>query len=139
MMRILERAKPKGQIVEILVKQFFTDNPDVERAVIEIKEDKATRSDKQNRLYWEWAKIIGDELGYSKDEVHVLLGDKFLEKIVVQGKHKTIEQIPSTTTLKVSEFKDYLEQIDMFMAEYGIMLPRPEDLYYESMGIKRSK
>jgi len=23
------------------------------------------------------------------------------------------------------------------MSEYGIILPRPEDLYYESMGIKR--
>jgi hypothetical protein len=37
----------------------------------------------------------------------------------------------------VGEFKDYLEQIDIFVSEYGIMLPRPEDLYYESMGIKR--
>ena len=138
MKRILERTKPKGQIVEILVKQFFTDNPDVEKAVIEIKEDKASRSTKQNRLYWEWCGLIGESLGYNKDEVHVLLGDKFLDKIIVQGKHKTIEQIPSTTTLKVSEFKEYLEQIDMMMAEYGIMLPRPEDLYYESMGITRS-
>ena len=38
------------------------------------------------------------------------------------------------TKLKVKEFKDYLEQIDMFISEYGIILPRPEE-YYESMGI----
>jgi hypothetical protein len=42
----------------------------------------------------------------------------------------------STTDLKVGEFKDYLEQIDIFASEYGIVLPRPEDLYFESMLIK---
>lgn len=136
--RVLERLKPKRDILEDAIHAFFKDNPDADKVVIEIKPDKDSRSTKQNRLYWEWCGIIGEELGYNKDEVHVLLGDKFLDKIIVQGKHKTIEQIPSTTTLKVSEFKEYLEQIDMMMAEYGIMLPRPEDLYYESMGITRS-
>lgn len=138
MRTVLERSKPKREKIEAGIKLFLTNNPDVERFVIEIKEDKDSRSTKQNRLYWEWCGLIGESLGYNKDEVHVLLGDKFLDKIIVQGKHKTIEQIPSTTTLKVSEFKEYLEQIDMMMAEYGIMLPRPEDLYYESMGITRS-
>ena len=138
MRTVLERSKPKREKIEAGIKLFLTTNPDVERFVIEIKEDKDSRSTKQNRLYWEWCGLIGESLGYNKDEVHVLLGDKFLDKIIVQGKHKTIEQIPSTTTLKVSEFKEYLEQIDMMMAEYGIMLPRPEDLYYESMGITRS-
>jgi hypothetical protein len=48
-----------------------------------------------------------------------------------------IKELRSTTKLKVKEFKDYLEQIDILMSEYGIILSRPEDLYYESMGIKR--
>lgn len=136
MKRFLNRDKPKQEVIEHLVRSFYAENPKVDRAVIEIKADKMTRSDKQNKLYWMWAKLIGDELGYTKDEVHVLLGDKFLEKITVEGKHKTIEQIPSTTSLKVSEFTEYLSEIDHFMAEYGITLPHPEDLYYDSMGYK---
>ena len=111
-------------------------NSDCEKAVIEIKQDKMNRSDKQNRLYWKWAAIIADELGYNKDEVHVVLGDKFLEKTVVNTKDKTIEAIPSTRDLKVDQFAKYLTDIDNLMAEYNISLPHPEDLYYEAMGYK---
>ena len=49
------------------------------------------------------------------------------------SRHLAIE----TKKLKVGEMKDYLETVDMFAAEWGIILPRPEDLYYESMGIKK--
>ena len=55
----------------------------------------------------------------------------------MQKKTATIKELKSTTKLKVGEMKDYLEQIDIFVSEYGIMLPRPEDLYLESMGYKK--
>ena len=82
-------------------------------------------------------KRIGGELGYTKDETHVILRDKFLGYTETTTKLSVIKELRSTTKLKVKEFKDYLEQIDILMSEYGIILPRPEDLYYESMGIKR--
>jgi hypothetical protein len=44
-------------------------------------------------------------------------------------------KIPSTKTLKVAEFKAYLELIDREMGLMGIMMPHPEDLYYEAMGL----
>lgn len=136
MKRVIERTKPKQHILQMLIRDFFGSH-DCEKAIIEITEDKDSRSVKQNKLYWEWVSVIGNELGYTKDETHAILRDKFLGYTETTTKFSVIKELRSTTKLKVKEFKDYLEQIDMFVSEYGIMLPRPEDLYYESMGIKR--
>ncbi len=137
MKRIIERTKEKRHIVESMIVSHFSQFPEDEKAIIEIKQDKDSRSTKQNRLYWEWVSVISSELGYTKDETHMLLRDKFLGyNEVTPKKGDTIRELRSTTKLKVGEFKDYLEEIDMFVAQYGIILPRPEDLYYESMGYK---
>ena len=137
MKRVIERHKGKSQIFQTMVTTFFNKYPDADKAIVEIREDKDSRSTKQNRLYWEWVSVVGNELGYTKDETHMLLRDKFLGyNEITTKKGETIRELRSTTKLKVGEFKDYLEEIDMFVAQYGIILPRPEDLYYESMGIK---
>ena len=137
MKRIIERTKPKQHILQMLIRDFFG-STDCDKAVIEIMEDKDSRSTKQNRLYWEWiGTVISPELGYTKDEAHMILRDKFLGyNEITTKKGETVRELRSTTKLKVGEFKDYLEQIDMLMAEYGIVLPRPDDLYLESMGYK---
>lgn len=136
MKRVIERSKPKQHILQMLIRDFFGSH-DCDKAIIEIMEDKDSRSTKQNRLYWEWINVIGTETGYTKDETHMLLRDKFLGyNEVTTKKGETIKELKSTTKLKVGEMKDYLEQIDIFASEYGIVLPRPEDLYYESMGYK---
>ena len=137
MKRVIERTKPKQHILESMIQAHFKEYPDSDKAIIEIKDDKESRSVKQNRLYWEWVSVIGGELGYTKDETHAILRDKFLGYTETTTKLSVIKELRSTTKLKVKEFKDYLEQIDILMSEYGIILPRPEDLYYESMGIKR--
>jgi ribosomal protein L7/L12 len=135
--RVIERTKPKQHILESMIQAHFKEYPDADKAIIEIKDDKESRSVKQNRLYWEWVSVIGGELGYTKDETHAILRDKFLGYTETTTKLSVIKELRSTTKLKVKEFKDYLEQIDILMSEYGIILSRPEDLYYESMGIKR--
>ena len=137
MKRVIERTKPKQHILESMIQAHFKEYPDSDKAIIEIKDDKDSRSIKQNRLYFQWVSVIGSELGYTKDETHVILRDKFLGYTETTTKLSVIKELRSTTKLKVKEFKDYLEQIDILMSEYGIILPRPEDLYYESMGIKR--
>jgi hypothetical protein len=45
-------------------------------------------------------------------------------------------KIPSTKKLKVKDFAAYLERIDMEMSLMAIMLPRPDDLYWNAMGVK---
>jgi len=138
MKRIIERKKEKRHIIETMIVSHFSQFPDSDKAIIEIKDDKDSRSVKQNRLYWEWINVIGNELGYTKDETHILFRDKFLGyNELTTKKGATIKELKSTTKLKVGEMKDYLEQIDIFVSEYGIMLPRPEDLYLESMGYKK--
>ena len=136
MKRVIHRNKGKAHILQMMCRDFFGAN-DVEEAVVEIKPNKLTRSNAQNNLYWEWISIVSDELGYTKDETHALLRDKFLGYNEYQNKKgNNIKELRSTTKLNTTEFKDYLEQIDILMAEYGITLPRPEDLYYKAMGIK---
>ena len=135
MKRVIERSKPKQHILQMMIRDFFGAH-DGNKAVIEIMEDKDSRSTKQNSLYWNWINVM-TETGYTKDEMHTILRDKFLGYNEVTTKTGVIKELKSTTKLKVGEMKDYLEQIDIFASEYGIMLPRPEDLYYESMGYKR--
>jgi hypothetical protein len=129
---VIERKKEKRHIIESMIVSHFHEFPESDKAIIEIKEDKDSRSTKQNRLYWQWIKVM-TETGYTKDEMHVIMRDKFLGYEEVTTKTNVIRVLRSTTDLKVGEFKDYLEQIDIFASEYGIVLPRPEDLYFESM------
>lgn len=135
MKRVIERTKEKRHIVESMIVSHFSQFPDDEKAIIEIRRDKDNRSTKQNNLYWMWLKVLS-ETGHSEDELHTILRHKFLGYTEVTTKGETIKELRSTTKLKVGEFKEYLEEIDMFSAQYGIILPRPEDLYYESMGYK---
>ena len=130
--RVIERIKEKRNIIETMVVSHFSEFPEDDNAIIEIKQNLDSRSTKQNRLYWQWIKVM-TETGYTKDEMHSILRDKFLGYDEVTTKTNVIRVLRSTTDLKVGEFKDYLEQIDIFASEYGIVLPRPEDLYFESM------
>ena len=134
MKRVIERKKEKRHIIESMIVSHFSQFPEDDKAVIEIKQDKDNRSTKQNRLYWEWINVLGTETGYTKDEMHTILRDKFLGYNEVTTKTEVIKELRSTTKLKVGEMKDYLEKIDIFASEYGIVLMRPDDLYYESMG-----
>jgi hypothetical protein len=135
MKRVIERTKEKRHIIESMVVSHFSEFPEDDDAIIEIKRNLDSRSTKQNKLYWQWLTVM-TETGYTKDEMHSILRDKFLGYDEVTTKTNVIRVLRSTTDLKVGEFKDYLEQIDIFASEYGIVLPRPEDLYFESMLIK---
>jgi len=100
-----------------------------------IKPYRKSRSASQNALCWQWIAIIADELGYTKDEMHEVMAEKFLEPVIVEALGERIERRKSTTKLKVAEFTEYLRDIEVFAAsELGIVLPRPEDRYYEAMG-----
>ena len=108
------------------------------------KEPKTTsRSASQNRLYWMWLKVIEDETGMPK--LDYLEDDKWHKGIHTRFKCDFIDKefyadgsmkIPSTKKLKVKDFAAYLERIDMEMSLMAIMLPRPDDLYWNAMGVK---
>tara|TARA_R110002012_G_scaffold236593_1_gene410335 strand:- start:402 stop:824 length:423 start_codon:yes stop_codon:yes gene_type:complete len=126
--KVIYKDKPKEATFKSLIQVFFKEYPDADIATVYIEKGKPKRSTAQNKLYWTWIGIIASELGYTKDEMHIILGDRFLKKIeVVTKKGKEIAQIPSTTQLTVDEFIDYLCEIEMLCDEWDITLPRNDD------------
>ena len=137
MKRVIERKKEKRHIIESMIVSHFSQFPDDEKAIISIDRDILTRSGAQNKLLWMWNKIIGDEIGHNKDDMHDKLVRKLLGTVESTDFDGNItNRAIETKTLKVAEMKDYLEEVDRFVGEYGIVLPRPEDLWWKSMGIK---
>jgi len=106
---------------------------------MEIKKVESKRSIAQNSLYWMWLTIIGNEVGYTKDEMHDVLRHTLLQPVITEAMGKVVEQLPSTTKMKIGEFTEYLTAIEQWSAEMGILLPKPEDVYYTAMGYTRKR
>tara|TARA_R110002012_G_scaffold7562_4_gene35264 strand:+ start:1766 stop:2134 length:369 start_codon:yes stop_codon:yes gene_type:complete len=75
----------------------------------------SSRTHYQNNYYWKIAcKFFGEELGYTKEEMHEVLKDKF--------------NIESTSKLDMDEFRDYLDRIIRWAAiNFQITLPDPDE------------
>tara|TARA_R110002096_G_scaffold288341_1_gene482088 strand:+ start:5493 stop:5912 length:420 start_codon:yes stop_codon:yes gene_type:complete len=98
---------------------------------------KKARSNKQNRLYWDWMTIVSAETGYTKLEAHEAFRDKFkdaygLEKTGSLGGHDFTIRV-STKTLEPSVFAQYMQDIERFcMDTLNLYLPHPEDQHHGS-------
>ena len=105
---------------------------------MECKPYKKNRSLSQNKLYFMWMKVIGDSIGYTSEEMHAIMADKFLTTEFVEYGGDKIKRDKSTSKLNTKEFTEYLEKIDRWAAsEMGIVLPSPGELIWDAMGIKR--
>lgn len=83
-----------------------------------IKERNSDRSLEQNARLWELYTSVGNYLGYTSQEVHELMGYKFLliEKNI--GREK-ITRIQSTTKLNVKDMQAYQEKIEAWASNLG--------------------
>ena len=133
---------------------------------VTVKKYDETLSDKQRRIYFKWVGIIASELGYTKDEQHIALKERFLMPIFLEdfdnhnhytlmdgwknlqivkearpdlydGLYQSILASVSITNASAINMREYLTEIDNLARGLGIALPKPEDIYYEAMGIKR--
>ena len=107
----------------------WMDNLDGKECVITIGEKKNQRSMSQNAYYnGVVLKIIGEHLGYDRDEVHEILAAKFLKKISkVDGVDMVV--VRSTTSLTTDEMSNYIEKCKRFSAmELGCFIPEPENI-----------
>ena len=79
---------------------------------IELKET-GVRSAQQNNYYWKVVvKVFGDELGYTREEMHEVLKNEF--------------KIESTSKLDRDEFRDYLDKIIRWASiHFQILIPDP--------------
>ena len=108
--RILKRDKPKAEIIENMTRTFFK-NFSGEEAVISIKPNKMTRTQKQNAMYWAILEQVRKETGNTKDAIHVHCQTEFLETRIeeVAGLPRLV--LKSTASLNTKEFGVYLDDV----------------------------
>jgi hypothetical protein len=83
-----------------------------------IKERNSDRSVEQNARLWELYTSVGNYLGYTAQEVHELMGYKFLLTEKNIGREK-ITRIASTTKLSVRDMQDYQMKIEAWASNLG--------------------
>ena len=91
--------------------------------IFSISEHKDYRTNSQNKLWWTYMQIMGEELGYTKNEMHDLAKLKFLQRERIEGGKKII-YLKSTTALTKKEFRDLIESVIIWAAStFSINLP----------------
>ena len=103
----------KGKIVwdnKTTLVDYIRGIEDGTKVEVEITETPDVRTNKQNKLWWAWMQIIGNELGYSKNETHDILKYKFLlREEIIEG--ETNQYIKSTATLTKTEFNKLTKDV----------------------------
>ena len=85
--------------------------------VIQIRE--STRSDEQNKRLWGYLyPSVANHLAIMPDELHTLMGYKFLRDIR-EVNNESFEYIKSTTKLSVSEMAEYQRNVEIWATELG--------------------
>lgn len=88
---------------------------------VNIRPKKSKRSIEQNSRLWKLYTEFGKHLGLESDEVHQLMGYKFLRyQKEVNGVAE--EFIKSTTKLNTKEMTDYQDSIERFGVELGFVM-----------------
>ena len=101
------------------------------RYIISVKRASERRTIAQNDLMWSWFSCIEEETGTAKNDVYMYYCKKFLCKVVSVGER--MEKIYQTSSmLNTVQMADFLKKIQAdAAAELGIMLPIPEDRYFD--------
>ena len=99
---------------------------------VRVAKKAETRTLSQNRLYYLWLNCISAETGNEVELLHEYCKQKFLgvQHRVIYGEE--VARPLTTTDLNTEQFKAYLDKIQEWAnVEQGIILPNPEDLYWE--------
>jgi len=118
---------------------------------VTVSEDDESRSLKQNRLSFLWYRVRGEATGHGRHYerslckliygMPILREDKHFNEFYVNAlagldyrqKLDAMEFVPVTSLMKVKEFAIYLNDIEVESASIGIVLPHPEDLYWDAL------
>lgn len=112
---------------------------------ITIKEYVKNRSHAQNRLMHDWFNKMSEHYFLTCGESYAplawkeLLKEKFLGFDMIELPDGTIKAITKhTSDCNTKELTEFLEKIDHYaVTELGLMLPKPDDLWWEAMGITK--
>ena len=100
--------------------------------VVTVREQKERRSLNLNSYYWAVVvKLLSEETGYNKDEMHEVLKSMFL-RTKYQIKGIWIHCTKSTTKLTNAEMQSYIEECKSFASTtLGLYIPDPNEVEYE--------
>jgi hypothetical protein len=88
--------------------------------VVNVTEKRTKRTIEQNSRLWDLYTALGQYIGIDKDEVHELMGYKFLrQQKAINGEQ--VEVIKSTTKLNTQEITDYMDAIERWGAKIGFV------------------
>jgi len=101
--------------------------------IIELELIKDTRSLQQNKYLWKVFQIIGDELGYTKDEIKALLLTelKYYDEITNKKTGEVVKVLRPTHNLNKKDFSELTENIIRFAGEIKIHIMSIEE-YFET-------
>jgi hypothetical protein len=92
------------------------------------------RSVEQNSLYWKWMSVIAEAkpqgILMGRDKWHYAFAIMFLEPVEIPDlRTGEVRQCPrSTKSLNTGEFSEYMNKIEEWAIENGVILPTPEDM-----------
>lgn len=104
-------------VLVIRLKDLLEKEPDKNWQVL-IKERNSDRSIEQNARLWDLYTSIGDYLGYTAQEMHELMGYKFLLEEKNIGRER-ITRVKSTTKLSVKEMGEYMTKVEAWASQMG--------------------
>jgi hypothetical protein len=99
---------------------------------VKVAKKAEIRTLSQNRLYYLWLNCISDETGNDVEDLHEYFKLKFIgvRSRIIYGEN--VVKAYSTTDLNTEQFKEYLDNVQRWAnVEQGIILPNPEDKYWE--------
>ena len=110
---------------------------------VTVKEYEQNRSAAQNRLMHQWFNKISEHYFLTHGEAYAplawkeMLKEKFLGFDMIEMPDGSIKAITKhTSDCTVKELTVFMEKMEHYaVTELGLMLPRPDDLYWQAMGI----
>ena len=126
----------RGEVQRAFAIRFLTNlkiDP-VKPMVVRIEPHKKTRTHGQLALLWmrhaQVAKAVAEHTGYSAEEIHDYLKERFLTPKIVEINGAVVRRY-STKNLTAAEMSDFMAKIEAWaVSELGLMLISPEDREY---------
>lgn len=114
-------SRTQAFVLDYFLKKYLKDGDCV---YISIVGKKPTRTEAQNRFYWFYLGLIEDYTGHDSEYLHEMFKNKLLspEYRTIMG--ESVAKYPSTTELSITEFMDYVRNIELFFPE--VPLPDTE-------------
>ncbi|OJV40860.1 MAG: hypothetical protein BGO29_14935 [Bacteroidales bacterium 36-12] len=99
--------------------------------ILTLKKTVKQRSNNQNAMMWMWFTCLAQDTGATKDDFYDYYREKFLcRTIIINGKETKVTT--GTSKLDAVAMTHFLNHVQAdAIAEFGVRLPTPEDLYWE--------